>query len=173
MARHTEEDFARAKSEIAKQPGHSGEVTNYQIALHLERSPGGGLYKQLDEWRAGNRSADTSMPSVTQRGVVATMQQVNDDIWSVTITLPRDFAEPDTVAMRQVYAERDSAYKEKERLAALLAESRSRERVLVNELAALRLSRDFHSAQMQLAANRLSAGLRASRPKRLVETVTE
>ncbi len=165
MTRHTEEDFARAASEIASQPGHSGKVTNYQIAMHLDRSPGGGLYKQLEEWRAGRRISGTIMINGTP-AAAAMLEQVNDHMLSVANAIARDIAGQEIDDLRELHArtamERDQAHEEIERLEQRLAGAKARERDLMQEVSALRLCRVDYSAQMRLAAARLSAGIRTA-----------
>lgn len=169
MTRHTEEDFARAVREIASQPGHSGEVTNYQIAIHLDRSPGGGLYKQLEEWRAGHPIPGTTMISRATPAAAAMLDKMNDHLLSVTNAIARDIAGQEIDDLRGLYVrtamERDQAHEEIARLEQRLADAKARERDLIQEVSTLRFYRADRSAQMRLAAARLSAGIRPPRSR--------
>lgn len=172
MTRHTEEDFARAVREIASQPGHSGEVTNYQIAIHLDRSPGGGLYKQLEEWRAGHGTSGSTMISRTPPAAAAMLDKVNDHLLSVANAIARDIAGQEIGVLRELYVrtalERDQAHDEIEQLQQHLADAKTRERNLIQEVSTLRFCRADRSAQMRLAAAKLSAGIRTSRSRQPV-----
>ncbi|BBD02240.1 hypothetical protein YGS_C2P0253 [Sphingobium sp. YG1] len=172
MTRHSEEDFARAVREIASRPGHSGEVTNYQIAMHLDRSPGGGLYKQLEEWRAGHGTSGSTMISRTPPAAAAMLDKVNDHLLTVANAIARDIAGQEIGDLRELYVrtavERDQAHEEIERLEQRLADAKARERDLIQEVSTLRFCRADRSAQMLLAAVRLSAGIRTARSRKPV-----
>lgn len=170
MTKHTEEDFEGAAREIASQPGHRGEVTNYQIAKHLDRSPGGGLYKQLREWRAGSR-IDDPVPSCWSPCMVGALADRRDENNSpIAGAIARDIASQELNMFREIYvevvAERDDAQDEVARLTQLLSEMRARERDLKHELSVLRFCRADRSAQMRLAAASLSAALGGPRARR-------
>lgn len=170
MTRHTEDDFARAEREIASQPGHTGAVTNYQIAKYLGRSAGGGLYRQLDEWRSGPHSLDTADPDSTPPAIAAMLASVNDHILSVANAIARDIAGRDIDMLRllhdQIMAERDQAQDEAAYLRQRLAEANARERALTREVSEQRSHYHNRSAQMALAAAKLASSFnfRASRP---------
>ena len=169
MTKHTEQDFEGAAREIASQPGHRGEVTNYQIAKHLSRSPGGGLYKQLREWRAGSRIVDP-VPSRSPCAVGALADRMNANSSHIAGTNARDIAPQELDKFREIYVaiveERDDAQDEVARLTQLLSEMRARERDLKHELSVLRFCRADRSAQMRLAAASLSAALGGRRARR-------
>ena len=171
MTKHTEEDFEGAAREIASQSGHRGEVTNYQIAKHLDRSPGGGLYKQLREWRIGSRIAN-SILSRSECVGGALVDRGDEHNAPIAGAIARDIAPQELDDLRELYvevmAERDDAQNEVARLTQLLSEMRARERDLKHELSVLRFCRADRSAQMRLAAASLSAGLAVSRPQRNV-----
>ncbi len=172
MTRHTEDDFARAVREIASQPGHSGEVTNYQIAVHLDRSPGGGLYKQLEEWRAGHPIPGTTMISRATPAAAAMLDKMNDHLLSIAKAIARDIAGEEIDDLRGLYVrtavERDQAHEDIERLEQHLADMQARERDLIQEVSTLRFCHADRSAQMRLAAARLSAGIRPPRSRQPV-----
>jgi hypothetical protein len=163
MTRHTEDDFARAAREIARQPDHIGAVTNYQIARYLGRSPGGGLYRQLDEWRSGQQSLHTALPDNTPPAVAAMLASVDAHILSVANAIARDIAGRDIDMLRllhdQIMAERDQAQEEVGYLRQRLAEGNARERALTQEVSELRSHYYNRSAQMALAAAKLAASL--------------
>lgn len=169
MTRHTEEDFARAVRDIASQPGHSGEVTNYQIAIHLDRSPGGGLYKQLEEWRVGHRTSGSTMINRAPPATAAMLNNVNDQLLTVANAIARDIAGQEIDDLRELYVrtalERDQAHEEIERLEQHLADTQARERDLIQEVSTLRFCHADRSAQMRLAAAKLSAGIRPPRSR--------
>lgn len=172
MTRHTEEDFARAVREITSQPGHSGEVTNYQIAMHLERSPGGGLYKQMNEWRSGSLGPGTAKISRGVPTTAALKGKVNDHILSIDNATASDIAAREIDTLRALYlqtvTERDRAYREIAHLTQRLANARIYEHALLQELSAFHFSEAYRKAQIQLAAAELSASLRPPRLRKFV-----